>query len=48
MISLPNILSFARLLSVPLIVWLVLDGEMTTAFWLFVLSGITEIGRAHV
>jgi cardiolipin synthase (CMP-forming) len=42
MLSLPNILSFARLLSVPLVVWLVIDGQMTWAFWLFVAAGITD------
>jgi cardiolipin synthase len=42
MISLPNILSFARLLSVPLVVWLVVDNEMTLAFWLFVAAGVTD------
>ena len=42
MISFPNLLSFARLLSVPLIVWLVLDGRMTMAFWLFVAAGVTD------
>jgi cardiolipin synthase len=41
-INLPNFLSFARLLSVPLIVWLVLDGKMTAAFWLFVAAGISD------
>ncbi len=42
MISFPNLLSFARLLSVPLIVWLVLDGRMNFAFWLFVAAGVTD------
>ena len=42
MISFPNLLSFARLLSVPLIIWLVLDGQMTFAFWLFVAAGVTD------
>jgi cardiolipin synthase (CMP-forming) len=41
-ISFPNLLSFARLLSVPLIVWLALDGQMTFAFWLFVAAGVTD------
>lgn len=42
MISFPNLLSFARLCSVPLVVWLVLDGQMTLAFWLFVAAGLTD------
>jgi cardiolipin synthase (CMP-forming) len=42
LISFPNLLSFARLCSVPLIVWLALDGQMTLAFWLFILAGLTD------
>lgn len=42
MINLPNILSFARLLSVPVIIWLLLDRELATAFWIFVAAGITD------
>jgi len=41
-VNFPNLLSFARLLSVPLIMWLVLDGQMTLAFWLFVAAGVTD------
>src|SRR5258708_17908143 len=40
--SLPNFLSFARLLSVPVIVWLLVDAQRTAAFWLFVLAGLTD------
>ncbi len=42
MISLPNLLSFARLLSVPVIIWLLLDHALTAAFWLFVAAGVTD------
>jgi len=42
MISLPNFLSFARLLSVPVIIWLLLDRALTASFWLFVAAGITD------
>jgi len=41
-INLPNFLSFARLLSVPLLVWLVLDNRMMAAFWVFVAAGISD------
>lgn len=41
-ISLPNIVSFARLLSVPLAVWLMLDDEMLLAFWVFMLAGLSD------
>jgi cardiolipin synthase (CMP-forming) len=38
----PNLLSLGRLLAVPVEVWLILDGEMTWAFWLFVVAGATD------
>lgn len=41
-VSIPNFLSFARLISVPLVIWLILDSRMTMAFWLFVAAGITD------
>jgi cardiolipin synthase len=41
-ISLPNVFSFSRLLSVPVAVWLMIDGHMTAAFWLFVAAGVTD------
>jgi cardiolipin synthase len=40
--SLPNIISLARLLSVPLTVWLLLVDEMLAAFLLFVLAGVSD------
>jgi len=42
MISLPNFLSFARLLSVPVIIWLLIDRALAAAFWLFVAAGVTD------
>lgn len=42
MISLPNIVTFARLLSVPVTIWLMLDGSMTLAFWLFIAAGVSD------
>lgn len=41
-VNLPNAISIARLLSVPLIVWLLLKREWTLAFALFVISGISD------
>lgn len=40
--SLPNIISLCRLLSVPVAVYLILHGYMTAAFWLFVVAGISD------
>jgi cardiolipin synthase len=39
---LPNVLTLGRLVSVPLIVYLMLIDEMWIAFWLFVASGVTD------
>jgi cardiolipin synthase len=38
----PNLLSLGRLVSVPIEVWLILEGEMTWAFWLFVIAGASD------
>ncbi len=40
--SLPNLITFARLLSVPVAVWLILNQYFGVAFWLFVLAGISD------
>ena len=40
--SLPNLISLARLLSVPLLVWAILAGKMELAFWLFIAAGISD------
>jgi cardiolipin synthase len=40
--NLPNMISLARLLAVPVVVWLVLDDEMLAAFWLFVAAGVSD------
>lgn len=39
---LANIITIGRLLSVPLAVWLILDGAMLAAFVVFVLAGISD------
>lgn len=38
----PNALTILRLCSVPLIVWLMAEGAMAAAFWLFVAAGLTD------
>lgn len=38
----PNFITLARLLSVPLAVWLILDGALAAAFWVFVAAGISD------
>jgi len=41
-VNLPNLISLARLLSVPLLVWAILAAKMELAFWLFVAAGISD------
>ncbi len=48
MINIPNLLSFARLLSVPATIWLVLDGRLALAFWLFVAAGVTDAVDGYI
>ncbi len=40
--NIPNLITLARLLSVPLAVWLIINGLLGPAFWLFVLAGISD------
>ncbi|HUZ74413.1 MAG TPA: CDP-alcohol phosphatidyltransferase family protein [Stellaceae bacterium] len=37
-----NLITLARLFSVPLAIWLVLGGHLTAAFWLFVAAGLSD------
>lgn len=40
--SIPNLITLARLLSVPLIIWLVLDDAFTGALVVFALAGLSD------
>lgn len=40
--NLPNLISLARLLSVPLEVYLILKAQYELAFWLFVIAGLSD------
>ena len=40
--NLPNIISLGRLLSVPVVIYLILNDFMTAAFWLFIAAGISD------
>jgi cardiolipin synthase len=40
--NLPNLVTLARLLSVPLAVWFVLTGQWVEAFWVFVVSSLSD------
>jgi cardiolipin synthase len=41
-VNVPNIISLARLLSVPLAVWLILGDYFLAAFWLFVVAAASD------
>lgn len=40
--SLPNIISLLRIASVPLVVWLILEGHYLWAFWIFTAAGVSD------
>jgi cardiolipin synthase len=40
--ALPNLISVARLVAVPVVVWLILADRMTAAFWIFVGAGVSD------
>jgi len=41
-LNLPNLITLARLLSVPLAIWLILDERYGAAFWVFVGAGLSD------
>jgi cardiolipin synthase len=41
-VNLPNLITLARILSVPLVVWAIASGEMLIAFVLFVAAGVSD------
>ena len=40
--NLPNSITIGRFLLVPFVVWAIVAGELTIAFWLFVVAGISD------
>jgi cardiolipin synthase len=40
--NLPNLITLARLLCVPLAIWLILEARYGVAFWVFVAAGISD------
>ena len=48
MVSLPNFISIARLMCVPLLVWLIVTNEMAAAFWLFVAAGVSDAVDGYI
>jgi len=41
-VNLPNLITLARILSVPIVVWAITSGEMLIAFLLFLAAGISD------
>jgi cardiolipin synthase (CMP-forming) len=41
-LNLPNLISLGRLLLVPLAIWLILRNRYGTAFWVFVIAGVSD------
>jgi cardiolipin synthase (CMP-forming) len=41
-VNLPNLITLARLLSVPVAIWLVLFNHLAAAFWIFVAAGLSD------
>lgn len=41
-VNLPNVISLARFLSVPVMLWLIVNERHTLAFWLFLVAGISD------
>ncbi|MDH5187834.1 MAG: CDP-alcohol phosphatidyltransferase family protein [Rhodospirillaceae bacterium] len=40
--NIPNFITFLRIVSVPLIVWLLLEGNLVSAFWIFSVAAISD------
>lgn len=40
--NLPNLITLTRIASVPFVVWLIVDGHLMWAFWVFVAAGLSD------
>ncbi|HEY9163525.1 MAG TPA: CDP-alcohol phosphatidyltransferase family protein, partial [Magnetovibrio sp.] len=40
--NLPNLITLLRIAAVPFTVWLILEGQLVVAFWLFVAAGVSD------
>jgi cardiolipin synthase len=47
-VNLPNLLTIARIMLVPAVVWLIASGRYQTAFWCFVLAGVTDAADGYL
>ena len=46
--NLANLVTLARLLAVPVLVWLILSGEFVATFWLFLAAGLSDAIDGYV
>lgn len=46
--NIPNSLTLARIVLVPLVVWLIIDQELTAAFLLFLLAGFSDAADGYI
>jgi cardiolipin synthase (CMP-forming) len=42
MINIPNVITLGRLIAVPILIWLISDGNNQSAFWVFVVAGLSD------
>lgn len=42
MLNLPNIITLARVILVPVVFWLLITGEIQVAFFLFIIAGVSD------
>ena len=46
--NIPNTLTFARIVSVPLLIWLIIEGDFFAAFVVFMLAGISDAADGYL
>jgi len=47
-LTVPNLITLARLFAVPLAVWLILGGHYAAAFWVFIAAGVSDALDGYV
>lgn len=41
-VTIPNLITIGRLFLVPFTIWLIVQGDAVTAFWIFILAGVSD------